>query len=811
VSAWVACAAAQAWAPEAPAQLEGAAAPAAVTAAAAAAQDEPYEGRMVARIEFEGLERASDRYVRNQLRTFEGRPLSWDVVREDVRRLERLGEFERVGAEVLPRDDGTVVVTFRLSEAPIIQDIVVVGNRNINDEEIARIVNQNVSLIAGVPIDEYRIGQAQRAIEELYRDRGFYRVEVTVDRSELDSQGVVLFRVREGDRTQVTALRFEGNDSIPAKRLRAEVDTKKRVLFFNAPLEDLTLDRDVASIIEIYRNEGFLDVRAARDVRLSPNGKEAIVTFLIEEGPRYTLRRVLVEGPEGPEGAGLEVFSPDQLRGLFTLKPGDIYRENAVGNAVEAVRSSYLKIGYVDARVGRSELRAIDSPQVDVLVRVVEGERFRAGLVLVQGNELTQAKIIRRRVDIRPGEWLDGSAAEETERRLRASGLFELNPVAGDPPKVTVLPEDPAQPGYRDVLVEVQETNTGSLTFGASVDSDFGLVGAIRLSQRNFDIADFPDSFDELIKGRAFRGAGQTFNLALQPGVDTSTYSLSITEPALFETEYGATFTGFFRQQAFRDYDEERFGTRVRLGRRFGTRWVGGFAVRAESIELSNIDPNQAVDVFEVEDQNILTAVSFDLARTTADSRFRPTRGTRTDFRVDQYGLIGGDFDFTRLNAEHSVFLTIDRDDFDRPTVLTLSGRVGLIPQDDESPVYERFYLGGRSFRGFEFRGIGPVGIRADTGEPGRDQVGGDFVFFLGAEVQKPIWEDLMAIVGFIDSGTLNNAITLSNYRVSVGVGIRLYLPQFGQAPLAFDFGFPLAKEETDREQLFSFAIDIPF
>ncbi len=443
------------WAPGALGQAEGAA-PAAVTAAAALAQDEPYEGRPVSEIVFEGLERASERYARNQLRTFEGRPLSWEVVRADVRRLERLGEFERVGAEVTPLADGTVRVTYRLSEAPIIQDIVVVGNKSVNDEDIARVVNQRVSLIAGVPIDEYRIGQAQRAIEDLYRDRGFYRVEVTVDRSELESQGVVLFRVREGDRTQVTAVRFEGNESIEAKRLKAELETKRRVLFFNAPLDDLTLDRDVARLVEVYRNEGYLDVRAARDIRLSPDGREAIVTFLIEEGPLYTLRRVLVEGPEGRGGAGLEVFGADQIRGLFPLKPGDVYEEDEVADAVEAVRESYRKIGYVDARVRRSELRAIETPEVDVVLGVEEGDRFRAGLVLVQGNELTQAKVVRRRVDIQPGEWLDGSAADETERRLRASGLFELNPAAGKPPTVTILPEAEANPGYRDVLVEVQ-------------------------------------------------------------------------------------------------------------------------------------------------------------------------------------------------------------------------------------------------------------------------------------------------------------------------------------------------------------------
>ncbi len=773
---------------------------------------EPYEGRVVGEVAFEGLERVTERFARNQIRTSEGRPLEWETIRADLRRLERLGEFQRVEADVVVRPDGTLVVVYRVEEAPIIQDIVVVGNRQIADQDIAREINQRVSLIPGVPIDEYRIGQAQRAIEDLYRAKGFYQVEVTADRSELEESGIVLFRVREGERTQVTGVRFSGNESIPAKQIRPSVETKERFLLFNAPLDNDVLDDDVAAIVQLYRNRGFLDVRASREITLSPNAREAIVTFVIDEGPQYVLRRVIVEGPGGEGWVDAErVIGEDQIRAWLPMKPGDVYEENVAQASVRAVVDGYNKIGYVDVAVRRQDLRAIDEARVDMRLRITEGERFRTGLVVIQGNTLTQSKVIRRRVDLRPGQWLDGSAAEQTERELAASGLFEVNPAFGDPPEVTIQPEDPANPGYRDVLVEVQETNTGSLSFGAAVNSDAGLVGTIRLTQRNFDIADVPDSWSEFFRGRAFRGAGQTFNLAIQPGTEVSTYALTIADPALFETPYGLSVSGFFRDREFSDFDERRWGGSARLARRFGTRWTGGFRVRMESVELSDIDSNAPVDVFEVEDQNFIDSIGFDLQRTTVDNRFRPTEGTRTEFVVLRYGIFTGDFEFTRLNVEHSAFLTIDEDDFGRETVLQLRLASGLIPEDDEAPVYERIYLGGRNFRGFDFRGIGPVGIRNDTGEPGDDHVGGEFSFFAGAEVERPVWQDILAVVGFVDTGTLNNAVSLANYRVSVGTGIRLYLPQFGQAPLAFDFAFPLVKEDTDDEQFFSFSVDLPF
>jgi outer membrane protein insertion porin family len=213
----------------------------------------------------------------------------------------------------------------------------------------------------------------------------------------------------------------------------------------------------------------------------------------------------------------------------------------------------------------------------------------------------------------------------------------------------------------------------------------------------------------------------------------------------------------------------------------------------------------------EVEGQNVLTSIGFDLQRTTTDSRFRPTRGTRTEINFDQAGAIGGDYTYSRFAVEHNVFLTIDETELGYKTILSLKTMVGYLFPEDEAPVFERFYLGGRSLRGFDYRGIGPVGINSNTGNPGNDHVGGDFMFFLGVEVEKPVWKDVVAIVGFIDSGTVNDNFGFENYRLSVGTGVRLYLPQFGQAPLAFDFAFPLMKEDTDDEQLFSFSFDIPF
>jgi outer membrane protein insertion porin family len=628
-----------------------------------------------------------------------------------------------------------------------------------------------------------------------------------VDESELEGEGNVIFRVREGERVKVTAIRFEGNESFTPRQIRTVMRTTEAWLFDKGVIDDTVLDGDVAAIVKFHLDRGFLDARASRRIQPSPDGREAIITFLVEEGPLYTLREVSL-ARSGARGAGESpaetVMSIEQARGLFELKPGDAFSQPALDRSVRAVRDALLKMGYVDAEVRAVTLRVPDAGRIDVELSIAPGERFKTGMVYIQGNDLTQQKVIRREVRLKPDRWLDATAAGETQLRLREMRLFKPDDV-----KVTIQPEDAANPGSRDVLVEVGETDTGSLGFGVAVDSDAGLAGVVNLNQRNFDLADVPDSFDEFIRGRAFRGAGQTFNLAVQPGTQAQIYSLSITEPYLFETPNSLTSSVYFRTRDFDEYDEERLGTRWRLARRFGTRWVGGLSLRAESIDIDSIDDDAAQDLFDIEGQNVITSLAPELSRSTVDSRFRPTRGTFTEFGVEQVGALGGDFEFTKLSAEHQVYLPVDEDFLGNKTVLSFKARAGYIPQEDEAPIFERFFLGGRSFRGFKFRGVGPLG-RTAAGAESDDHVGGDFLFFLGTELERPVWRDVVSVVGFIDSGTISDELSFDSYKVSVGAGIRLYVPAFGNAPLAFDFGFPLNAEDRDREQIFSFSIDLP-
>jgi outer membrane protein insertion porin family len=772
----------------------------------------PFEGRPVRDVVFEGLNKVNRELVMNQIRVRPGQPLSPAQIRRDVQRLTRLGVFREINARVRPFDDGTVNVVFALAETKVIQDVQVTGNREIAVEDL----RSEVDLLKGQAADAFQLDRAARRIKELYRKKGYYLVEVEVDQKELEDAGTVLFIIRERERIKVTDIRFEGNRAFTSRELRPEVKTKVWGIFETGPLDDDQLEQDVQAVIQFYKDRGYLDVRADRVVRPSPDQKEAVVTFVVDEGQVYTLRSVkavLADPATGkPTDKPPTVHSVEQIAGLMEIKAGDVYSIKRLKRSVEAVQNAYGTLGYVDAKVIRLEQRDPGSPQVDLLLVVREGQAFKTGVVSISGNELTQQKVVRRQIAVKPERPLDTVKLDESRQRIEALRLFDGSGTPLSSVKTTIQPEDPANPGYRDVLVEVKETNTGSVGFSIGVTSDRGLIGELSLQQKNFDVADVPDSLEELIKGRAFRGAGQNFRLSIAPGTDVQNYSVTLGEPHLFETDYSTAGSLYYRVNEYDEYDDNRYGGTVSFGRIFGERWVATVPLKIEHVELSNIDSGAPVDVFEVADPAILTSAGLQLTRKTTDSNFRPTKGTHLQLGVDQIGALGGDYTFTRFSGEHVLFLPVYEDFLGYTTVLSFKTQIGYIPQSTQDvPTYERFYMGGRNFRGFKFRTVSPKGIRNDTKTLGDDPVGGTWKFFFGTEVTQPVYQDIVSVAAFIDTGTVTNDPWFNDYRVSIGAGLRLFVPQLSPIPFAFDFAVPILKQDGDEDRLFSFSLDLPF
>ena len=762
--------------------------------------DETLADRPISSVKVEGLERTNDQLVRNNLRTASGQPFDSTAIKEDVETLYRLGQFDTVVAEAELNDNGTVDVIYIVEEQPLITAIQVVGNKAISDQELVKAI----PLFAGGPRDDFLLEQAILRIKDLYRYKGFYLAEVEVDESRLRNSGILIIRIVEGPRVRIKEIEFVGNRSVPANELSIEISTKPYIPFFRkGQLEPEKIVDDVAKLDKFYKDHGFVDVRVDSRILLSPNNREAKVVFLIEEGRQYRLRQVVVQA-DTPSGTS-QVFSTEQVRNLLAIRPGDNYTKNLVRRSVERLEESYRLMGYINANIRQREIRVGDQPEVDLLLGISAGEPVNAGLVKIQGNFLTKDKVIRRLVRIEPGRPLDGREIELSKLRIEASQLF--NNV-----RVTVQQPEGGQLNTRDILVEVAEKNTGSFNFGAGLSSDAGVFGEISLKQNNFDIADWPLSFKELVNARAFRGAGQTMEIALSPGDEVSTYSFSIGEPHLFNTDISTNFTGYYRNRFYDTYHEERLSAALGFGRRLGDVWQVGMTGRYQNVTLRNFSPDTPIEVYDDRGPDNVMDLRTTLTRSTINSFYRPSRGSRLSLSLAPFWVTNTGNFFLSAEAGLTTYLTLSEDFLGRKSTLKLTSRFAYI-FGGQAPTFEKFYLGGNSFRGFQFRTISPkaTGTVGSPTTPINEPVGGSFLIFAGAQYEFPVIGDSFNSVIFIDSGTVEDTVRFEGYRVSVGIGIRLYIPQLGPAPLAFDFGFPILKQAEDEKQLFSFSMALPF
>jgi outer membrane protein insertion porin family len=362
-------------------------------------------------------------------------------------------------------------------------------------------------------------------------------------------------------------------------------------------------------------------------------------------------------------------------------------------------------------------------------------------------------------------------------------------------PPTNIPPDVVATPTPLDIYVE--EARTGQFMFGVAVNSNNGVTGQITISERNFDITRFPTSWDDLISGTAWRGAGQGFRIEAQPGNQLQRYLVSFTEPYFLDTNVSFNASAFYMDRGYFDWTESRYGGRLGWGYRLTPDLSVSTSLRAEDVNIFNPRVVGVPDLDRVLGHSEVYSGRVSITHDTRDLPFMPTQGQLIELSYEQ---VFGRFDYPRGDISYSrYFMVRERPDGTGRHTLAFLSKVGFSGND--TPIFENYFAGGFStLRGYAFRGASPIdmGVR----------VGGQFQFLNSLEYYFPLTADEM-IRGtvFCDFGTVERDIALhsSNFRVAPGVGLRINVPALGPAPLAFDFAFPVASAAGDDEQTFSF------
>lgn len=749
------------------------------------------EGQTIDRVMFEGLVTIDPIYAQSIAAIHPGMPWNREEITLACRRLAETQKFEGDPVAVERREDGQLVLVFMVNERPVIAEIEFDGNQEFSASDLLGEIDIGI----GSPISEFTVAQAARQIEEKYREAGHGYVSVEVDEAALKEERRLVFRISEGPRVRLRKIAFEGNTAFSDLRLKALIESATYIWLFRTGAYDVeTADRDAAAIKAFYIARGYLNAQVGH--RVDPykeRESDLTLTFVVNEGLLHYIKSV--------ETAGNTVFDEAHIASKMKSKAGAVIDSDVLREDRERILSEYGGLGYIYAEVTLTHVFDEEDGFVHLSVQISEGEQFRVGRIAIRGNRETQDRVIRRELRFFPEKLYDTNAVKQAEQRLLETRLFKeavITPVA---------PED-GTPGVREALVRVEEDETTQILFGIGVTTNNGVVGSISIEQRNFDILDWPRSSTELFKGRAFKGAGQTLRLQFEPGTEFMRGRIEFREPYLFDRDVGFGMALYAFERDRDEYDEQRFGFTPSLDKRWREGilkgWAGEVALRIERIDISDLESFTAEEIREDKGDSWLTSAKGTLVRDRTDSRWLPSEGDRFSVAYEQTGVLGGDYDFGKLTGSYDRHWTLQTDRFGRKHILHMGANMGQIFGD--APVFEKFYAGGiGSIRGFEYRGISPrAGIR-------NDRVGGDFMLLTGAEYSFPLAGKTVRGVTFLDMGTVEEDFGLSDWRASVGAGVRIYIKYFGPIPLAFDLAAPIAKDGDDDTQVFSFMFGTTF
>ncbi|MFO0938860.1 MAG: POTRA domain-containing protein [Gemmataceae bacterium] len=791
------------------------------TGSAYAADESPY-GKIVADIVVKNNRLHPSDNILSRMNTRPGRTFDAATITDDINNLLGTRWFANGGVSVRAavREDGKVVVTLTVIELNnVVQEVVFKGNHHMREHELETLAN----IRRGSPLHPQMNELSAQIIQEKYREDGRYYATVTLEEGNKLTDTRVVFRIVEGPVVRVEGVEFLGNVVSQSSWLRNVVEVKGPAIGVVNPLtpsfKPMMLDGDRQKLIAYYKKLGYLDVRIpAPEIRPSADLATVTVIWHIDEGIPYTVRNIRVEGNT--------IYPSDRLNALVETKPGARYDSSEAAKDIRRIKSLYNNSGF-QTQVVAEEVSIPGKPGVaDIVYRVSEPpprlkaptegvqpagytvnqgpapfngrEQDRIGRIIIRGNSKTAERVILNELgNLREGQVIRYDEIEIARLRLAGRGVFDPE----NPPTIDVVDNPGAiDSSFKDLVVTVQETRTGNFGFTVAVNSDLGLTGGINVVERNFDISRWPTSFSDVLERNAFRGAGQTMSIDLRPGTLVQSYSVSWREPYLFDSQYGLGTQAYYFNRSYLEYTEGRVGGRITVDRRLGDFWRVGLSTRLENVEISGVQPYSPVSIQRDSGNHTIVGERLGLTRDTRDSPILPTSGSLFDIGAEQ---VLGAYTFPIGTVEFTKFFTseyLQRRDGRGKHVFILRSQLAV--EGSNAPVFERFYAGGiQSMRGFSFRGVGPFDPATGLNP------GGTFSFLNTMEYQVPILpNEKVFLAAFVDHGTVNSNVSLDNYRVTAGIGLRLLTP-LSPAPLAFDFAFPIRHGPGDIRQLFSFSM----
>lgn len=727
-------------------------------------------------VQIDGNQRVEDGTILSFAGISRGASVSTGELNDAAQRIRESGLFEKVDVST---SGNTLIIA--VTEWPTINQINIEGNTKLRDAELLAVVSSQ-------PRRVYTPTQAERdtaAISEVYATKGRINAIVRpriIKRS--DNRVDLVFEVVESGLTEIERISFVGNRTYSEGRLRRVLETKQAGILRSIIGRDTFVEDRIAfdrrALTDFYQSRGYVDFEVQNvDVALTRERDAYLVTFNVQEGQQFTFGNISVTS-EIPE-ADADVF-----RDALTLKPGKIYSPAVLETEIARLERLALQLGInflsVDPRVSRNDRDL----SLDIEFGLVRGQRIFVERIDIEGNNTTLDRIVRNQFKVVEGDPFNPREIRESASRIRALGFF------GDA-KVDAREGSSANQVIIDVNVE--EQNTGSLSFGANYNSDtgFGLLASFRQSN--------------------FMGRGQAVSMQLSTAETNRVFSFGFQEPQVLgrdlafglELEYRTTDNenALYDTESFRFKPSLTFPVsengRLQVFYAFDYTDITGVDAAASSLIIAD------GAVGAVGASSVGYQYSFDTRRTGLN----PNAGVV--FRFGQeFGV--GDAEYIKTTALAAAETKVLNEDVTLRA--TIEGGY-LDYSKGTSRITDRFFLGSRLMRGFEAGGIGPRDADSD------DALGGNVYAVARLEAEFPIGlpsEYGISGGAFIDYGSVwdigrdtgSANVLYNDYTPRAVAGLSLFWAT-PIGPLRFNFTEALDAQEFDNPKSFDVTVSTNF
>ena len=727
---------------------------------------------IISDIKIEGNQRVELDTIYSYLKVSKGENFDIDKLNNSLKNLYSTGFFSDVN---IMRDNSIVII--KVVENPIINRVVFEGNNEIDNDVLA----SEVSLKSRNLFTRTKIQEDVQRILSLYRNEGSLSTTVKPNIISLDQNRVdIVFEINEGENTVINSITFNGNKNFSDRRLRDTIITRQTrwysILSSNDKYDPQQIQVDENLLRKFYKDNGYADVSIEPAVAQLDREKDGFnIIFSIDEGKKYVYGDIEVS-------SNISEIDIDIIKIGLKIEEGDVYSAGKIENTIKIINKLVIEQGFPFTETFPEVDRVENTNNLSVLFRINQADKKYVDRIIIRGNERTLDKVIRRNIRLAEGDAYVSSLLARSKTLITNLGFFA---------KVDLTENSTAKQGTTDIIVDVQETSTGELSFGGGYSSQVGGLLNIGISERNF------------------MGKGQKISLVSKFSEREADYTFSFSEPYFLNRDLYAS-TNLYNNKI--DYKESSY----ELSRQ-GFNLSGNFTldefIRQSlrySLEVRELTPRSgaSASIISEKGETVLSELSTSINIDTTDNRNMPTEGYSLAIASSFAGL-GGDKEFLRINNNANYYKSFNEESI----ILNLGYDAGvIIGLDQDILISDRYFLGGNSFRGFDQSGLGP------RDSSNSDSLGGNLFytgsikasFGIGLPPELGVKGNWFATAGSL-TGIDKSSVSYNDdasIRLSSGVGISWNSP-FG--PISVIFSQAILKEDYDRTESVSFGIGQKF